>query len=295
MKNAVSTIFFSSLILISSVSLAFYFAQDKTAYPTNLIANGSFESHAPLENGGSGMFDNIEGWTTEEGQIELQSGKTGGIAAHEGSTKIELDAYENSAIFQNIETVDEGRYGLTLYYAPRVRQQGTDTNDIELFWDGLLFDTLYGDDRAWQHRYYDLQASSNQSELKLKGAGLSDGLGGLIDDIKLFETPYTSENLIVNGSFETHGELNDRKRGAFVEIEGWQALIDEIEIHQYRTSSIFAQEGIAKIELDADENAEVMQEIHTLQDARYELSLFYTPRIKRAGTDTNDMQIYWDG
>lgn len=61
MKKAVFPSFFTLLILISPVSLAYYIGQDEGTNPTNLITNGSFQAHGSLESGGRGTFDSIEG------------------------------------------------------------------------------------------------------------------------------------------------------------------------------------------------------------------------------------------
>jgi hypothetical protein len=104
--------------------------------------------------------------------------------------------------------VDEGHHGLTLFYAPRVRQPGTDTN-----------------------------------------------------------TP----------------------------IEGWEVESDKIKIQKHRAGGTPATEGIAKLKLDAAANSTLYQELPTLVGGEYLLELAFSPRDRKAGPDTNDFEVWWDG
>ncbi len=161
----------------------------------DLIVNGSFEHHAPLGRRNRGILDSLDGWVVEQGRVEIQRGRMAGITAADGISKLELDSDGNSSIYQDIPTVAGGRYRLMLAYAPRVsskRSKGTDTNDIQVWWDDRLVATLSGDSRRWTTYHFDLTAEGDSSRLTLTAAGASDTRGGLVDDVRLY--PLAGDN-----------------------------------------------------------------------------------------------------
>ena len=263
----------------------------------NQVSNPSFEQHDAIPADSIENLIAIPGWDSDAGVIRLHSGSDGGISAHSGDTKLELDADGNSDIHQSLTTAAGQRYSLGLFYSPQViSPAGTDTNDVTVWWNGSMLDTLSGDRRYWQHYHYDAISENDNSILRLEGAGTSDGQGGFIDDIDLEAVPYTTFNLVENGSFEQYGTLNHGDWGTFAGIPGWDAAAGSVEIQTNGIGGQFSYEGKANLEADADFNSSIYQDISTDPSLHYELSLRYSPRITSpAGTDTNDVEVWWDG
>ena len=99
------------------------------------------------------------------------------------------------------------------------------------------------------------------------------------------------ENLIVNGDFENN-PLSNSGWGTFSSIEGWYAIRDKIEVQEsnYNTGNT---QGNAVVELDANSNAVICQQVKITEAGTYKFSLDYAMR----GTDasTNGFKVYIDG
>jgi hypothetical protein len=78
--------------------------------------------------------------------------------------------------YQELPTLAGGEYLLELAFSPRDRKAGTDTNDLEVWWDGTLLASLGGDKREWQRHRFTVIATTETSRKH----------GGLIDDVRLY-------------------------------------------------------------------------------------------------------------
>jgi Ca2+-binding RTX toxin-like protein len=111
------------------------------------------------------------------------------------------------------------------------------------------------------------------------------------------------ENLIVNGSFENHGDLNRGSWGTFDKIEGWQSSEGNIEIQKGKHGGTpGAADGDSVLELDAhegrDTNASVFQDIRTGNDGTFKLSFSFSAREIGSAANTsasNTTEVYWGG
>jgi Ca2+-binding RTX toxin-like protein len=109
------------------------------------------------------------------------------------------------------------------------------------------------------------------------------------------------ENLIVNGSFENHGDLNRGSWGIFDKIEGWQSSEGNIEIQMGKHGGTpGAAEGDSVLELDAhegrDTNASVFQDVRTGTDGTFKLSFSFSAREIGSAANTsasNTTEVYW--
>ncbi|MCB1744011.1 MAG: carboxypeptidase regulatory-like domain-containing protein, partial [Gammaproteobacteria bacterium] len=99
-------------------------------------------------------------------------------------------------------------------------------------------------------------------------------------------------NLIVNGDFENHPQLQYGGWGLFSQIEGWVAIKDKIEIQEddFGTGNTA---GNAVVELDADNNATICQIVDITEAGTYQFCVDYAMR----GTDpgTNGFAVYING
>jgi hypothetical protein len=159
---------------------------------TNLIQNGSFEESATF-NGKWALLTELNGWTltSEKAKhFEVQTSALNIIQAYDGNQYLELDSTNNYGINQTIQTAPGGDYVISFYYSPR-KNNRENTNKLELSWDGQKIATLESKVRGWQHYTYNVKATKSETQIQISGAGKSDSLGALIDNVKLekFDAP----------------------------------------------------------------------------------------------------------
>lgn len=163
------------------------------AAPVNLLTNGSFEDISAaagvqqLAAGTWSVFSAIPGWTAAAGGgIEVRNSNAG--LAFDGNQFVELDAYNNSIMFQQIATDAGIWYDLSFYYSPRPGVTSpADTNNITVFWNGVALDTRGGQGTGqhdWQKFSYLVQGTG-LDELRFAATGTSDSLGGSLDMVSL--------------------------------------------------------------------------------------------------------------
>lgn len=257
----------------------------------NLVENGSFELHSALSNGSWGTFDAIPGWVATQGQIELQSGGVAGIQAIDGNNKLEIDAHSNSHVVSSIATFPGQQYQLQFAYSPRVQSDGTDSNDVEVWWGDSKASTLSGDKRGWTYYSFLLTAEQDSTELQFRGAGSSDGTGGLLDDVRVF--PVVQQ--IENGFFEQHGALSTDTWGLFDQIPGWRASAAQLKISRDSVLGIDALDGDVKLVLDIGSGSRALAEVNTVAGQYYLLSFNYSPAALLASGSRNDVELWWNG
>lgn len=152
-------------------------------YGANLVTNGSFEADAIVDHGGFWQIypAGLTGWMTNLGDgPELQKI----VPAADGSQYLELDSNNNSNIWQNIATGGTGTFLLEFAYSPRA---GVDafSNPVEVYWNGVLLDTLTGDAAGWTTHSYEVMGAGATTKLEFRAAGTQDSLGGFIDDVSV--------------------------------------------------------------------------------------------------------------
>ena len=157
------------------------------------IVNGGFEE-PPIENQSADFFPTIPGWTANfGGDIEIQNNVAG--SPHGGSQFVELDSTENSGILQSLATLPGQEYRLSFFYSPRPGYP-RDTNGIEVFFDGLQVASIAEDgtelaDTNWSLFTYVVVASGSNAPLEFRATGMSDSLGGYVDDVQFVPEPST--------------------------------------------------------------------------------------------------------
>ncbi len=157
----------------------------------NRLINGGFEeNNAPAWY--YGVFQNLRGWTKASGYgIEIQTNGFNGFSPKSGRALLELDssgANSNSAMYQDIATGAGQTFQLKFSYMARVFNAGTDTNDIEVWWEGNLLTRISHDKWGWQDYNLVVKATGATSRLMFKATGLQDTYGGLLDDVQLYGT-----------------------------------------------------------------------------------------------------------
>ncbi|MFZ5756031.1 MAG: carboxypeptidase regulatory-like domain-containing protein [Pseudomonadota bacterium] len=261
----------------------------------DLIVNGSFEEYGRLNQGIWGTFASIPGWEAKYGPLEIQTTAIDGIVQKHGSARLELDSNNNSEISQWVATDIDGHYELLLWYSPRIASAGTNTNDVEIWWDGRRVQTLGGDVQGWREVRIELVADKGLTELKLKAAGRSDKLGGLVDQVRLYCIACRRANLVNNGSFERHPRFAGEASDYFTAIPGWRAVSGEpFEVQHDSDHQVNVLDGHAQLQPDARANAGAMQDIPTRAGRQYGLDLFYAADVP-VNAAGNPVEIWWEG
>ena len=154
----------------------------------NLVFSAGFED-AELEPGQFAFFREISGFTSTDRQVEVQNNHPSVGAAAEGAHHLELDGV--SGVYVEIEGVAAESFLLNVAYSARPGVSGAQ-NNIEVYWNGNLVETLSADgERLHTTRFeqfeIELPGMSGRLEFRSNSPNDSIGLGGLIDDIRVFE------------------------------------------------------------------------------------------------------------
>jgi uncharacterized protein DUF642/hemolysin type calcium-binding protein len=166
------------------------------------MVNGSFEESSRFNHGRWGTFDETEGATNqisgwkvdgENGPIELQSGRTGGMSAADGNNKLELDSHRdfgyehsNSHVYQDVATTAGETFTLSFEYAARTRN--FESNSFEVWWNGEKIATVTPEShRDWETVTFEVEANADgeTSRLEFHGLGREETLGAYIDNVSL--------------------------------------------------------------------------------------------------------------
>ena len=139
----------------------------------------------------------VSGWAVTSGSgIEIRNNLVG--VASSGNNYVELDSNSNSSMAQSVTTTAGSFYTLVFDYAPRIGQLAS-TNGISVFWNGVLQADYTADGTGQTQNNWVAQLLSfagtggngtglnGEDVLSFLATGISDGLGGNIDNIVLTE------------------------------------------------------------------------------------------------------------
>ncbi|WP_439140517.1 Hint domain-containing protein, partial [Roseicyclus sp.] len=155
----------------------------ETVTSPNLIVNGSFE--AGVADGAWQYFSNgnLAGWQSDSGIVEVQGNGFAGITAADGTNWAEIDA--DSAvdnIYQDVTT--PAGESLTLSFEAQQRSAG-DTQSIEVWFGGVLIDTITPTTNAWQTYSYTVTGSGTDRLEFRELSSQSNSFGPLLDNVSL--------------------------------------------------------------------------------------------------------------
>jgi Protein of unknown function (DUF642)/PEP-CTERM motif len=170
--------------------------QSTPASATNLIANGSFESHTVLSNSGTWqVFTSLPSWQVNGQYIELQRNGLFGSGSQNQATHgvqwAELDYPGTSAqISQNVFAANAAAYLLTFDYSSR---PGFGEQSLGIFWNGNLIGSVGGNGNSnqlnWQSFSFQLDGFSGINSLgfgSLANYASDIAAGGnLLDNVSL--------------------------------------------------------------------------------------------------------------
>jgi Ca2+-binding RTX toxin-like protein len=192
----------------------------------NDVINGDSSDHYELEsadslaysgtytNGRWGLFDEFNGWK-HEGSALIEVQKSGLIGTTpSGQVIFELDSTENSEIYRDITDLNPSHtHTVSFDFSARPRV-AEDSNTIEIYWDGVLLDTITADGRGlknfeWTNYSYDVPVSDSDARLTFKGVGDSDSLGGMVSNITVVASNPAFDLQIDGGNDLLIGGLGD--------------------------------------------------------------------------------------
>ena len=183
-----------------------------TAFPANVayaaavcpeplgIVNGGFEQP------GYGIVDQstVPGWrtTATDGAIEIWASGAQGFIADSGSQFVELNAYQVSTLYQDLDTSTLGGKTLNWSFAHRGRQ-GVDVLQLQIGPVGgplTVIQTASDGTAAWGHYSGTYTVPEGQDETRFAFASVSsvggDAIGNFLDSI-VFSTPDCSPALSI--------------------------------------------------------------------------------------------------
>ena len=157
----------------------------------NLVFSAGFED-VDVPSGEFRFFRSVSGFTATNNPVEVQNNFPTVGPASEGTNLLELDG--TNGVFVTINDVPSD--GLILHgdYSPRPRLSAF-KNTIEVVWNGDVISTLAEDGRGQSstdfQRFEILLSGENSTgrlEFRSRDRNDSVGVGGLLDDIKIFTT-----------------------------------------------------------------------------------------------------------
>jgi hypothetical protein len=168
----------------------------------NLVVNGSFEDPSLAPSAWS-ILPSVPGWTLISGDgIEIQNNSV--VTAFDGDQYVELDAVSNSIISQTITGFSIGSgYTLSFAYQPRTSDTTVFNDngiDVDFVWGSgagsmSIFDIAFQYSDAstdWTVYSYSFNALATTGKLYFGADGVSNGLGGFVDDVVVAAVPEPS-------------------------------------------------------------------------------------------------------
>lgn len=169
--------------------MLFLAAGAASAGPIELITNGSFEQNRIGANSWT-IKSALDGWNIGSKGVEVRNNVAG--TAQNGNNFLELDSTANSWISQTINTVAGGKYDLSFYYSPR-QNTAAATNGIDVLWNGNLLKHVEQDNFTSKTNWFKIELSmfavGSLSNLSFQASGISDSIGGSLDNVSLSAVP----------------------------------------------------------------------------------------------------------
>lgn len=271
----------------------------KACKTPELIINGNF--HAPsLSAGQWRIFDEIPGWTTPSGRMEVWNNLFGYTGPNGQKTMIETDASRTGGtdtIQQTITLAAGKTYVLRFAYAGRPGRSPSQTR-FNIRWNGQVITTLAPDGRGqskpnWQTASLLLTAQT-ENTLQIQEAGNNGSLGALITGVSLKAAQQVE--LIENGNFSTP-HIRTGGWGHRTDIAGWSNPAGAMEVWN-RLNGYHGPDGETfMIETDAargSQRDEAQQQVTAGVGEPLKVRFAYAGRPGRGTQDTR-FELVWNG
>lgn len=199
-------------------------SSDQTQAP-NLIVNGDFEQ-------------GDQGWQSTNGiEAYLAASDYGLKSEGHGSKVTELDYYQNTAIYQDIDDLSHGEViELSFEFSNRNHAAITSNEGFEVLWNGEVVFSSSGDASAWQQKTLKLTAHAGSNRIEFKGTGQNDGLGYILDNVVA-----KSESSQQANAVSEHATQNQASQNALSDKE--RAEADRQRLEQEKQKQLDAVAG----------------------------------------------------
>lgn len=175
-----------------------------TSSTGNVLVNGSFEQGSPTVPGGVGYAASLPGWTAPGGFEVWGTGFSGNIASN-GSFFVELDNGGAQDVYSQTLTTQAGReYSISFDLAQRSGTAAA-SNTVQFLVNGVVVGTFTPTTTTFQTFSVNFVASGNDVIAFREPASANDGLGGLIDNLRI-EADADVFITAVNGSGASVGQ-----------------------------------------------------------------------------------------
>ncbi|OCQ53515.1 Toxin B [Photorhabdus australis subsp. thailandensis] len=186
-----------------------------------------------------------------------------------GERVCELDVDRNTTIYQDLQNRSEGEViSLSFDFANRPDAYSAD-NGMDIFWNGKLVFSTFGDAAGWQNKALELTAKAGSNRIEFKGTGLSDGVGYILDNVIVKSESSRQANIITEHVTQDKAAQNalsdkekaekDRQRleqekekqlAAIAKSQSQLALTDQAALSQNGLTQRNAIEAEAQAETD---------------------------------------------
>lgn len=158
-----------------------------TTRTVDLITNGSFETLT----GGQPA-----GWCGLGDTIETGSASAYGVSGASGARVVELDANvtwsSGTGLYQDVQTTAGQTYQLSMDVAARAGTYAS-TNNVEVWWNGARIATIDPTSTTMKTYSFSVTGTGGSDRLSFREQYCDDdGLGGIIDNVKLVGTATTT-------------------------------------------------------------------------------------------------------
>jgi YD repeat-containing protein len=214
---------------VTATDGSFWFDMDSVAGANpNLIVNGSFEqSAASYTTTGTGRLNdasmNIPGWvkTNALGYEQVNSG-VNGTNATDGAFYLDMDstgaAGSNMDISQTVSGLTAGQaYTLKFDYANNagfVGDEWDSSGSLDVLWNGNVIATIGVQNIAMATKTYTVTATGTTGVLRFRETGIRDGIGALIDNVRLNSNASTN-----GGNMDISQTVSGLPSGSIMQIQ----------------------------------------------------------------------------
>lgn len=252
-------------------------SSDQTQAP-NLIVNGDFEQ-------------GDQGWQSTNGiEAYLAASDYGLKSEGHGSKVTELDYYQNTAIYQDIDDLSHGEViELSFEFSNRNHAAITSNEGFEVLWNGEVVFSSSGDASAWQQKTLKLTAHAGSNRIEFKGTGQNDGLGYILDNVVA-----KSESSQQANAVSEHATQNQASQNALSDKE--RAEADRQRLEQEKQKQLDAVAG-SQSQLESTDQQALENNGQAQRDAVKEESEAVTAELTKLaqGLDVLDGQATHTG
>ncbi|MCK3668324.1 MARTX multifunctional-autoprocessing repeats-in-toxin holotoxin RtxA [Photorhabdus noenieputensis] len=170
---------------------------------TSLVVNNDFEQ------------SKLDWQSTNDIAAYRPVGAEGPNNTRYGERVSELDVDKNTTIYQDLQNRSEGEIiSLSFDFANRPDAYSAD-NGMDVFWNGKLVFSTFGDAAKWQNKTLELIAKAGSNRIEFKGTGLNDGVGYILDNVIAKSESPRQANIItehVKQDKAAQNALNDKEK-----------------------------------------------------------------------------------